>query len=71
MDGVYRVVEVDSHKGRIGLTLENVGIVVPEVKVAIRWADDGAVLIALEIHDFTAADKLPPDDLEVAISHND
>jgi hypothetical protein len=42
-DGIYRVIKIHSDKAGVGLTLEDVGVVVPKVQVTIDRAKDSPI----------------------------
>lgn len=62
------IVKVHPDETGIGLALEDVDVMIPEVNVAITWPDDGSLLIAFKVYYFPATNILPPDYLEITIS---
>lgn len=65
------VVKVHSDKARIRLTLQNIGIVIPEIQISVTGTYDSSVLVASQVHYFATAHDFSPDNLKVAISHDD
>lgn len=59
-DAIDRIVEVDFVEARSGVALEHVGVVVPEVEIAIVYAETGVVLAASDSEDLGTADLLAP-----------
>lgn len=71
VEWVYWVVKIYSEETGVGLALEDVHVVVPEVNVAVTWPKDRPLLVALHVHYLPSAYTLPPDNLEVTIPDND
>lgn len=59
-DAIDRIVEVDFVEARSGVALEHVGVVVPEVEIAVVYAETGVVLAASDGEDLGTADLLAP-----------
>lgn len=64
------VVEVESDEWGVGFRLEDVGAVLPEVKVAVWGADDCAVPVTSQVHYLATADNFAPHYFKVPVPHN-